>query len=106
MFMKKSPAFLFLILISFLIHAQEGIYPAEFPSLEHIWTRIGDVSPALRSVESAELSPDGRLLLIGCEDGGLLRLYMFLSQLQDKGSLYHTISNKQLDNKDLQPNNR
>lgn len=53
-------------------------------------------------VEYIDISSDGRLLLLACEDGGLLRLFMFLSQLQDKGDLYHKIADKQLDNRDLE----
>lgn len=52
-------------------------------------------------IEYIHISSDNRLLLLACEDGGLLHLFMFLSQLQDKGSLYHKIADEQLDNKDL-----
>lgn len=66
------------------LHDLEEVYRLNVPRIEYI-----------------HVSADGRLLLLGCEDGGLLRLYMFLSELQNKGDLYHRISNQQLDNKDL-----
>lgn len=49
------------------IHSQETIYPTDAPSLEHIWNRIADNSPKLRSVESAEFSPDGEQIACGDE---------------------------------------
>lgn len=65
-----------LLLIPFLnTSAQEGIYPTDAPSLAHIWTRIGDHTPKLRSVESAEFSPDGLTCISGSKFGYLLTLW-------------------------------
>lgn len=56
---------------------------------------------AVPRVEYLHVFNDNRLLFISCEDSGLLRLFMFLSELQDKRGLYQRIANEQLDNKDL-----
>lgn len=73
--MNRLLSFLLTILLASPLIAQEGIYPGEAPSLEHIWTRIGDVSPKLRSVESAEFSPDGLTCISGSKFGYLLTLW-------------------------------
>jgi WD40 repeat protein len=51
--------------------------------------------------EYIDLSADGRLLLTAHEDSGMVSLYMFLSDMQDKGPLYHQLEQKLLKNKDL-----
>lgn len=68
--------------------------------------RLGDMERVFElkipRIEYLHVSADNRLLLVACEDGGLLHLFMFLSELQDKAGLYHRLADDQLDNKDLQ----
>ncbi len=54
--------------------------------------------------EYLHFSDDGRLLLTGHEDSGLLSLYLFLSDTQHRPGVYHRISNQQLNNRDLKDN--
>ncbi len=58
-----------------------------------------DLFPCKR-VEYIHFSKDGRLMVTGHEDGGLLSLYMFLSKVQTSED-YHKLSNEILKNKDL-----
>lgn len=51
--------------------------------------------------EYIDVSADGRLMLTGHEDSGLVSLHLFLSDMQDKGALYQQLENKLLRNKDL-----
>ncbi|MFN4145425.1 MAG: WD40 repeat domain-containing protein [Runella sp.] len=51
--------------------------------------------------EYIAFSTDGRLMLTAHEDSGLVSLYLFLSDMQDKGTLYHQLEEKLLNNKDL-----
>ena len=53
--------------------------------------------------EYLDISADGRLLLSGHEDSGLLSLRMFLSNTQHRGN-YHQLSDRQLNNRDLRKN--
>lgn len=74
--MKVKKLFLILIIFPMLdICGQEGIYPSESPSLQHIWTRIGDHTPKLRSIEAAEFSPDGHSCVSGSKFGYFLTLW-------------------------------
>jgi WD40 repeat protein len=57
------------------IHSQEMISPIDAPALEHIWNRIADNSPKLRSVESAEFSPDGLKCASVSKFGNLLSVW-------------------------------
>ena len=43
------------------------LYPADRPIVVPVWTRIGDFSPTLRSVEAAAFSPDGRTCASGAK---------------------------------------
>ncbi len=54
--------------------------------------------------EYIDLSADGRLMLTAHEDSGLVSLYLFQSDMQDKGALYHELEGKLLKNKDLRGN--
>jgi len=54
--------------------------------------------------EYLHFSADGRLMLTGHEDSGLLSLYMFLSDTQHRQGVYQRISNQQLNNRDLKDN--
>lgn len=51
--------------------------------------------------EYIDISKDGRLMLTSHEDSGVLSLYLFISDLQNKQDLYHKISEKLLNNRDL-----
>lgn len=51
-------------------------------------------------VEYLDFTQDGRLLLVGCEDSGLLSCYLILSNTQASGN-YQKIADKQLNNRDL-----
>ncbi len=66
--------------------------------------RIKDGELVLRQpsarVEYLDFSSDGRLLVVGCEDSGLLSCYLLLSNTQARGN-YQEIANKQLNNRDL-----
>jgi WD40 repeat protein len=53
--------------------------------------------------EYLEVSRDGRLLLTAHEDSGLVSLYLFLSNTQQRGN-YQQIADQQLNNKDLKRN--
>jgi len=52
--------------------------------------------------EYLHFSADGRLLLTSHEDSGLLSLFMFLSDTQDRPGFYSRVSRMQLNNRDLQ----
>lgn len=54
-----------------------------------------------KRVEYIHFSKDGRLMVTGHEDSGLLSLYMFISKLQNSGD-YEKLSKEILKNKDLQ----
>jgi len=67
----KNKNLLFLLLsISYVtINAQESIYNGLQPELFPVWHRVADFSTKLRSVEAAELSPDGKLAVSGGKFG-------------------------------------
>jgi len=66
----------FLGAIPHLMFGQEvKIYNTDAPEILNIWHRIGDFSPKLRAVESAELSPDGRLAVSGSKFGYKVMLW-------------------------------
>ena len=52
-------------------------------------------------VDYIDVSEDGRLLLTGHEDSGLVALHIFLSNLQPKMGTYHRTADEQLNNRDL-----
>jgi WD40 repeat protein len=54
--------------------------------------------------EYIDISSDGRLMLTAHEDSGLIALYLFMSDMQDKGALYHQLEEKLLKNSDLKKN--
>ncbi len=66
--------------------------------------RIADGELVLRQpsarVEYLDFSRDGRLLIVGCEDSGLLSCYLLLSNTQTRGN-YQQIADEQLNNRDL-----
>lgn len=49
--------------------AQEPIYNPDLPEVFPVWHRVADFSPALRSVESARISPDGRVAVSASKFG-------------------------------------
>lgn len=53
-----------------------------------------------KRVEYIHFSKDGRLMVTGHEDGGLLSLYMFISKVRNSDD-YNRLSNEILKNKDL-----
>ncbi len=60
------------------LSAQESIYNGEQPEIQNIWYRIADVTPKLRAVEAAELSPDGLLAVSGSKFGYKVMLWSVL----------------------------
>ena len=54
-------------------------------------------------VEYLDFSTDGRLMLVGSEDSGLLSCYLLQSNTQARGN-YQQIADKQLNNRDLKRN--
>lgn len=46
-----------------------ALYPADRPIVVPLWTRVGDFSTRLRSIEAAEFSPDGTLVVSGAKFG-------------------------------------
>ena len=48
---------------------RDGLFPGDRLALVPVWTRIGDHSDRLRSVEAAEISPDGRRAVSGGKFG-------------------------------------
>jgi len=48
-------------MLSTVVLAQEPIYNPDVPEVFPVWHRVADFSSALRSVESARISPDGRV---------------------------------------------
>jgi WD40 repeat protein len=67
--------------------------------------RVSDWELALEipspRVEYIDFSTDGRLMVTGHEDSGLIQLHLFLSDTQYKQELYHKLEAEQLNNKDL-----
>ncbi len=68
----------FILTFSHGINAQESIYNLEVPNIQNIWYRIADVTPKLRAVEAAELSPDGLLAVSGSKFGYKVMLWNVL----------------------------
>lgn len=54
---------------------QEPIYNSDQPEIISVWNRVADVSPRLRAVEAAELSPDGQLAVSGSKFGYKVMLW-------------------------------
>lgn len=71
-----------------------------------VWLRLADGEVAYRQAsartEYFHFSSDGRLLLTGHEDSGLLSCYLLLSDVQARGN-YQQVADKQLNNRDLKP---
>ncbi len=71
--------FLTLVLISFIISVDQIqaqiIFREDKPVIKPIWNRVADYSPTLRSVEAAEISPDGRHVISGSKFGYYLMLW-------------------------------
>lgn len=51
------------------------IFGEDKPMIQALWHRIADYTTTLRSVESAEISPDGRLILSASKFGNYLMLW-------------------------------
>jgi WD40 repeat protein len=56
------------------LHAQI-IFRTNKPDIKHLWSRVADFSPTLRSVEAAEISPDGKYVISGSKFGYYLMLW-------------------------------
>ncbi len=60
------------------LYAQEelsSIYASDIPIIQNVWHRVGDYSPALRSVEAAEISADSKLIVSGAKFGYAVMLW-------------------------------
>lgn len=55
--------------------AQEPIYNPNVPEVFPVWHRVADFAPALRSVESARISPDGRVAVSASKFGPAVRVW-------------------------------
>ncbi|QLE01624.1 WD40 repeat domain-containing protein [Galbibacter sp. BG1] len=75
--LKKRYFFVTVLCLTFLAaNAQEeSIYNGESVSLTNVWKRIADVSPKLRAVEAAELSPNGMYIVSGSKFGYAVMLW-------------------------------
>lgn len=71
--MKKNTILLLTFCLPILAFGQ--IYSEQKPSIFPVWHRIADFSPKMRSVESAELSPDGSLGVSGSKFGYKVMLW-------------------------------
>ncbi len=69
--MKILRVTIFIFLTSFqqLLGQQYPIYNDDKPEIIAVWHRVADHAPVLRSVESARLSPDGRLVVSASKFG-------------------------------------
>lgn len=47
----------------------DGSFPGERLNAVPVWTRLADFSPGLRSVEAAEIGPDGRTVVTASKFG-------------------------------------
>jgi WD40 repeat protein len=58
-------------------YAQEDIviFKKDKPDIKLLWSRVADYSPTLRSVESAEFSPDGKYIVTAAKFGSYLMLW-------------------------------
>ncbi|WKN43497.1 WD40 repeat domain-containing protein [Tunicatimonas pelagia] len=63
------------LLLSAYGYGQTNIYNSEQPEIIPLWHRVADYSPVLRSVEAAEISPDGRLAVSGAKFGYQVMLW-------------------------------
>ena len=64
-----------LLLVQPLLAQSDTIYPTDIPQPVLLWSRLGDASPGLQSVEAAEFSPDGRLAVSGGKFGYRVMLW-------------------------------
>jgi len=71
--------FYFILFASFLLvtqgYGQTAIYNSKQPEIISLWHRVADYSPVLRSVEAAEISPDGKLAVSGSKFGYQVMLW-------------------------------
>jgi WD40 repeat protein len=63
----------------------DQIYNPDMPMVAHVWNRVADYAPLLRSVECAELSPDGKIAVSVSKFGGDLMAW----RVADGALLYH-----------------
>ncbi len=66
---------LFTLLLPVAALAQEPIYNPDVPEVFPVWHRVADFAPALRSVESARISPDGRVAVSASKFGPAIRVW-------------------------------
>ncbi len=74
---QTIPLILFLMLILLLAETAEGqiIFREDKPMVKTLWHRVADYSPTLRSVEAAEISPDGKHVISASKFGYYLMLW-------------------------------
>lgn len=72
---KKIIAFLICFFSLSTYSYAQVIFNEDKPELELIWNRVGDFTNSLRSVESAEFSPDGKYVISGSKFGYNLMLW-------------------------------
>lgn len=72
----KSSIFVSIIGIVFnLAGYGQIIFREDRPVVKEVWQRVADFSPTLRSVEAAEISPDGKTVISGSKFGYYLMLW-------------------------------
>ncbi|WP_373512540.1 WD40 repeat domain-containing protein [Persicitalea sp.] len=64
-----------LLLLPALALAQEDIYHPDVPELFTVWHRVADFAPAMRAVEAARISPDGRTAVSVSKFGPAVRVW-------------------------------
>ena len=55
--------------------AQDPIYNPDVPEIFVVWHRVADFAPAMRAVESARISPDGRVAVSVSKFGPAIRVW-------------------------------
>ena len=73
--MNRNLLSLAALLLPALALAQEPIYNPDVPEIFPVWHRVADFAPALRSVESARISPDGRVAVSVSKFGPAIRVW-------------------------------
>ena len=78
-FIKKNTIVIFILFISCATKAQTeldiDLFKKDKPEIQVLWNRMADFSPTLRSVESAEFSPDGKHVVSAAKFGYYLMMW-------------------------------
>ncbi|MDZ7723288.1 MAG: hypothetical protein U5R06_10900 [candidate division KSB1 bacterium] len=69
------------------------IFRTEKPLVKTVWHRVADFSPTLRSVEAAEISPDGKHVISGSKFG----YYLMLWRVADGELVWETVMDAEIE---------